>query len=266
MKVSRKELGLLLGLLGVLAGVAVYFLYFSPTQEKSDSLTNQNATLSSQVAILEQLYLNKDGFQEEIDRMTDEMEGVLYRFPVDVREEDSILLAINQEIMAPMSVSGLTIDGKVPVDFTAAKEANDVDHTYDYDDQLGDLAEDGSDTTTSYSSSADIPGFLQNRQITLNYLVDYEGMKKSVEGIVAQVDKTSIESINLAYDESTGLLSGSATYNMYCIPYQDEKVYVAPDFSAVILGTDNIFGTLDALGLNGAISDEIAGAMNGTEE
>jgi len=262
MKASRKEIGLLLGLLGILAGVIAYFLYFSTTQEKSDALANQNMGLASEVAVLEQLDLRKADYQSEIVRMNEEMENIYAQFPVDVREEDSILMAINQEILAPMSISGVTINGKVDVDFTADKEAKKAEHIYDYDDQLGELAVSDDGTTTDYSSSADIPGFLQNRQVTLNYTVDYEGMKRSVEGIVSRRDKTSIESINLAYDESTGLLSGSAIYNMYCIPYQEDKEYVAPDFSAVILGTDNIFGTLEASGLFASVTDEVSGAMN----
>lgn len=264
MKASRKEIGLLLGLLGVLCGVAAYFLYFSSTQEKSNALQNENVILASQVETLEELNLQSGNFESEMSRMKQEIENVYAEFPVDVKEEDAILMAINQELLAPMSISNLSINPKINVDFTAEKDAQAQEHHYDYDAQLGDLAPEGEETTTEYNTSADIPGFLQDRQVTMTYSVDYEGMKTAVNGIVARKDKTSIESISLAYDESTGLLSGNATYNMYCIPFQDDKEYVKPDFSAVILGTDNIFGTLDA-SLLGAITDAVNGAVNAEE-
>lgn len=262
MKASKKEIGLLLGLLGVLLGVGVYFLYFSSTQEKSDALEAENTVLRAQIDSLEQLNMQSGTYESEIARMSGEIDDVMNRFPVDVREEDCILLAINEEIGSPMSINALTINPKVAVDFRAEAEASRQEHLYDYDDQLGELAPEEEETTTEYSSSADIPGFLESRQMTMNYLVDYQGLKKSVDMIKTRLDKSSLESINLAYDESTGLLSGNATINMYCIPYQDDKEYKAPDFSAVLLGTDNIFGTLDGSILLNAVTDAVNGALN----
>ena len=32
--------------------------------------------------------------------------------------------------------------------------------------------------------------------------------------------------------------------NMYCVPNQEGKEYIQPNFSSVLLGTDNIFGTI----------------------
>ena len=47
----------------------------------------------------------------------------------------------------------------------------------------------------------------------------------------------------MVYDEQTGLLKGTTTVNMYCVPNQEGKEYEEPDFGGVLLGTDNIFGT-----------------------
>ena len=98
-------------------------------------------------------------------------------------------------------------------------------------------------TTDPNAVAAPAIGILQNRQITINYGVSYEGLKRSVQNIVEQTNRMAIESITVSYDDTTGLLIGSTTLNMYCIPGQD-KPYVQPNFSAVLLGTDNIFGTI----------------------
>ena len=41
---------------------------------------------------------------------------------------------------------------------------------------------------------------------------------------------------------------GSTVVNMYCVPGQEGKEYREPDFSSVLLGTDNIFGTIKIQG------------------
>ena len=58
----------------------------------------------------------------------------------------------------------------------------------------------------------------------------------------------AIETLTVTFDETTGLLIGSTTLNMYLAPYQAGKEYVQPDFSSVLLGTDNIFGTISIHG------------------
>ena len=58
----------------------------------------------------------------------------------------------------------------------------------------------------------------------------------------------AIETLTVTFDDSTGLLVGSTTLNMYLAPYQMGKEYVQPDFSSVLLGTDNIFGTISLHG------------------
>ena len=72
----------------------------------------------------------------------------------------------------------------------------------------------------------------------------YEGLKRGIKNICVQPNRMSIEKVTVAFDETTGLLAGSTVVNMYCVPGQEGKEYVEPDFSSVLLGTDNIFGTV----------------------
>lgn len=58
-----------------------------------------------------------------------------------------------------------------------------------------------------------------------------------------QTDRMVIDNLAVVYDEQTGLLKGSTTINMFCVPNQEGKEYEQPDFGGVLLGTDNIFGT-----------------------
>ena len=62
--------------------------------------------------------------------------------------------------------------------------------------------------------------------------------------VALQTNRTKIVGITASYDEMTGLLTCVANLNMYFITGQEDKTYVQPDFSSVIIGTDNPFGSI----------------------
>lgn len=251
MKVSKRDILILIGFLGILLGVCSYLFIFQPTMEKADALEQENQQLQMQIADLSSKMANKDTYLSETEKMNKEIKDIYQLFPVDVREEDCILLAINQELMSPMAISSITIDALEDVSFLDDIDTGaDVDHTYEIAEVEEYEAEEGMTDTAAPMTETEInadstnPYSLKNRRVTMNYAVSYEGLKRSIKNIALQTDRMVIDNVTVAYDESTGLLSGVTTVNMYCVWGQDDKEYVEPDFSSVLLGTDNIFGTI----------------------
>lgn len=252
MTVSKKDILLLIGFLGILAAVCSYLFVFQPTMEKADALEQENLQLQLRITDLTAKMANKDTYESRTEQMEQEMKAIYQLFPVDVREEDSILLAINQELMAPMKIDSITIEALQDVNFLEdADTGEEVEYIYEIDEieqyeaQEG-ITEETAATTTQADVSADStsPLSLKNRKVTINYTVSYEGLKRSVKNINMQTNRMTIDNVTVAYDETTGLLQGMTTVNMYCVWGQADKEYVAPDFSSVLLGTDNIFGTI----------------------
>lgn len=247
MKVTKRDILIILGFIGILAGALSYFFVFQPYMEKTQELISDNERLQGQINELQTISDNKTIYETETDRMLKEIDDIYKVFPVDVREEDCILMAINQEIISPMSLSSISINQVTDVDFTVGETYN-ADHEYTYDLGEGDVLgvdDEPADTTAQQTnSSSDTYGMLRNRQTTYNYTVSYEGLKRSIKHIGEQTNRVAIDSLTASFDDSTGLLTGSTTLNMYIVPYQEDKEYVQPNFSAVLLGTDNIFGTI----------------------
>lgn len=249
MKISKRDILLLVGFIGFFsAGVTWYFL-FQPTQEKVEAMRAENTRLEAQIKELTEKANNKEFYLSEMDRMQNEIEAIYQVFPVNVKAEDCIMLAINQELVAPMFVESVNIETVEMVDFSDHIDAQ-TEHEYTYDlgegDVLGVGEEDaGVDTTAQVETTTqDSLDMLYNRQTTFNYAVSYEGLKRSIKHIVDQSNRVAIESLTVAFDDSTGLLAGSTTLNMYLVPYQEGKEYVEQNLSSVLLGTDNIFGTI----------------------
>lgn len=225
-RMSGKDSLLLPALLGVLLAVVSYFLIYSPNREKTDALLAENEELAQSVTDLDARMQNKTFYLEETERMKQEIQDIYGLFPVDTREEDSILLAIDQEVSASMTVESVTIHSLEEVPFS--EDAQEEDSVEETEDDSGDGK----------------PFGLYSRQTTINYRVSYEGLKRSIRNICGQPNRMGIEKVSVAFDETTGMLTGSTVVNMYCMPEQEGREYQKPDFSSVLLGTDNIFGTI----------------------
>lgn len=250
MKVSKRDILLLVGFLGILAAVCSYVFVFQPTVEKNDALKQENLQLEQRIADLQAKSDNRDTYESETAQMRREMEEIYQLFPVDVREENAVLLAINQELLAPMEVESVTIDALLEVPFLdeaqqqempdATYEIDEVEELEDYEGTQEAPTPEAGDTTGAAGVN---PFRLMNRKATINYEISYEGLKRSVKNICMQTDRMVIDNLSVVYDEQTGLLKGTTTVNMYCVPDQEGKEYVEPDFGGVLLGTNNIFGT-----------------------
>lgn len=250
MKVSKRDVLLLLGFLGILAAVCSYVFVFQPTMEKTAALAEENKQLEDRIADLQNKSDNRDSYESQTAQMQREMEEIYQLFPVDVREENAVLLAINQELLSPMDVQSVTIDSLLEVPFVEEGQQEEMpDATYEIEeveeieDATGTQEAPTPDGGETQGAEGVNPFHLMNRKVTLNYEVSYEGLKRSVKNICMQTDRMVIDNLAVVYDEQTGLLRGVTTVNMFCVPEQEGKEYEEPDFGGVLLGTDNIFGT-----------------------
>lgn len=254
MKVAKRDVLLLLGLIGILLGVGAYFLVYQPTMEDAEALEQENQELQARINDLSSKMENKDSYIAQTESMLEEMEKIFEKFPVDVREEDGVMLAISQELIAPMMINSVGITACEPVVLQNSEE--DVDHTYEIDEieeyeaqeGIGDDPVSASDAAANGVDNSNMPSILMDRSVTMNYLVAYDGLKRGIKSISMQDNRMSINNLTVSYDEATGLLSGTTVVDMYCIPGQPGKEYVQPNFSSVLLGSDNIFGSIELYG------------------
>lgn len=252
MKISNRDKLLLIGFIGILLAVcSVYFIYM-PTMEKADALEAENVQLEQKISDLSVKMEQKDSYIADTQSMKQETEAIYQRFPVDVREEDALLLAINQELISPMVINNVSIGTYEPVAIPDIP-AEDVDHTYEIDEVEEYEAQEGitddaaaiQDVEADNTSASDSGSPLVDRNITINYLCTYAGLKRGIKNISVQENRMSIDNLTVVYDETTGLLTGTTSVDMYCVPGQSDKEYVQPNFSSVLLGTDNIFGSIE---------------------
>lgn len=65
MKVSKRDILILIGFLGILIGVCSFLFVFQPTMEKADALQQENMELQSRIADLQNKKNNKDTYEND---------------------------------------------------------------------------------------------------------------------------------------------------------------------------------------------------------
>lgn len=219
MKISKKEIYLLLALLGVGIAVCAWQFGFKKINEKTDALTAETDVLKVEISKYTAVKDNIELYNTGIEDATNHIADVLYDFPAMVMEEDMIMFGRSLE----KSIDDTTVS---TVSFGAPSNVYVVtSHPVE-----------ASTVPISYS--------LYNNAITVSYQTSYEGFKEIVDYIRSNKNRMTMENFSLAYDEATGLLTASTAVNMYSVTGTD-KEYTQQNLSGVGLGLDNIFGTIE---------------------
>ena len=218
MKVSKRDLYLLLALAGVIIAFCAWNFGFKKMNAKTESLRNDTAAIQAEIDKYSAVKNNIDIYQKGIEDATNKIAGILRKFPSDVLVEDAVMLGRELEKNdASTYVTSASVGNRVSV-YTAQSVPADA-------------------------TSSPVTYQLFRDQVGIAYTTSYKGFKEMLDYVNGHANRMSLESFSLSYDSATGLLSGSSAINMYCVTGTD-KAYVEQNLSGVKLGTDNIFGTI----------------------
>lgn len=221
--ISSRDKKLLLFVAGIGVLLLVFFLVFRPTREKTQVLKDENAQLLNQVAELTLLDQNKETYLEETSNMNSEIVENLTHFPVAVKEEDTIMYAVELEDHNDMVINSISISpeellytSSIPVTSPAVK-----------------VAPEGVDVT---------PLYLYNTNSIYSFTSSYEGFKENLAMIQKDADKKNVNALSLAYDSESGMLIGTMSVNMFAVDGTGAE-YTEPDIPNMKIGVSNVFGT-----------------------
>ena len=210
MKISNRDKGLLLGLLGVVLAVVSYVLIYNPTTLKTETLKTEVAALQKRVDKLTELENNMDHYKKQIEVNKEVAEKVVERFPAEIKPENEIVYVIELEDELDVQFPTLTYGTPVEVAVT--------------DKNAG---------VNAYCTA-----------LNLSYRATYQGLKDVILHTAGKTDRMVVDSLTASFDATTGNLAGSMTINMYTLT-GTEKVYEKPYVPSMYMGLPNIFGTIE---------------------
>ena len=107
MKISMRDKKMLLMFLGVGVFAAGYFLGYRPQMEEAENIQAANVPLQDRLDDLLKLAENKDFYIEETNSIQEQIDKYTSEFPVNVRQEDGIVLSMDMENSLDMQISNV---------------------------------------------------------------------------------------------------------------------------------------------------------------
>jgi hypothetical protein len=191
----------LLLFIGLVVFLASYFLVYMNLTEKTDAINTEKAALEARLDILEGYYAKLPEYREGIEDNREKINIMLSRYYNVEQPEDFIMFATAMENEIGVGVTTLAFADPEPIaEIAGVKESEADDEKVPAEPLL----------LTAFGISSDMTG-------TMNYAQ----MKKALEFIYNQKDATTLDSLNVSFDSSTGLLLGNFTINKYFITGRD---------------------------------------------
>ena len=229
---KKKELQLLLIVLGILVLFASYWFAFRNFEAKAEQLETENAELQQQVDKLEILEAKRPEYLESIDQMKAADTDIINMFASGVQREDQIMYLYNMELVDAndVKVPAVSMSAEQPVVYPGSLTTDDG---YELtDDGIGmNMLESTVTLTTTNNGLVNV----------LNYIYKLDTRK-------------AITSVSLSVSND-GYLTGNMGLNFYYLTGTD-KPYIAPDIQGVPVGTSNFFGALNGNAGGGQTAEE----------
>ncbi|MCM1102748.1 MAG: hypothetical protein NC409_01480 [Clostridium sp.] len=263
MKVTKQQVNVLIMVLGVVIIALTYFYGVKKLDEKTEMLEIENSQLRAEIETLQQLQLKQNSYISDTEMMKGLCEAIVEVFPSRILNEDEIMYAVSLENQVGCYFSYVgtpeTQNIEIPLNERENILANVTDLTGAIEQNSGLVNEE------EIFSAQGI--MLANSASMNNFTCTYDQFKQLVKLIRENEDMRSIDEINLAYDNTTGSLTGSMTINYYSMIGTDRQ-YEQPPTGVAGYGVDCIFGAvIKETEQESPVTDEaLEGAEDGAEE
>ena len=240
---SERDLKALLGLAMIVVAALAYFIGFKVFLESATVTKNENVQLEARLLYLQQKDANKQKVIEQTEDYKKKIDELVMKYPSKVTPEKVFYDMCNLDVKL----------GKANYTSVVA-EMNGLF----YPEGSGDAASSDStestqttDTTQSANESAE-HGFTSDGVVTVYKTqvtsqikdLSYSGLKTMIKAVKDYDGRMTMDSMNLKFAKSSGLLEGTIVYELYALE-GSPKEYVEPDIR-MESGVNNIFGTFDA--------------------
>ena len=219
MQLQKKDIKLIIVMVGVLILVVAYFVVYRNYDQKTQDLQSQIDSLQPELQQLREYDEHKQEYLDGTEACKENMKSIMSSLPTSVWTEDQIMLARRMEEDLDITDTSESFTDPIVVTQFKGTPLDDIDN---YSDQV-DM------TSNKY-------------QMTLAADMDYSQMKDFLDYVYDEDYMTGLDSVNMSYDAEKAALNVSAVINQYTLSYQDapEEDHKVPEVSK---GVKDPFGT-----------------------
>lgn len=225
MKIAKKDIALIMIVLGLVLVFCSFKFAFSPALDKVDEEKSKQAELQTKIDEVKKVAGTEPDMEKEIAGWTKEIEDMLAKYHAAYSYEDGILW------MKQIEDAG-TASGNPVISAYTVNEIGAASLTTTVEGQGAFSGKVYGKGTTSYS---------------FDYAVaDYNSLKSFLDYIVTASNREGVKTIDnmsFAVDDKTGEISGSVNMTVYSVTdLANVLLYKLPSVDGVNQGVSNIFG------------------------
>ncbi|GHV33554.1 hypothetical protein FACS18949_07800 [Clostridia bacterium] len=218
MRLTKRETNTILITLGLGIFAAGYFLVYSDFTKQTQAVQDEIAILAPRSAELEAHVSRIPLYNMGIEAFAEAAKENLSWFPPSVRTEDWIMYSVGLETDTDMEISSASFSDPAELaSFTAKTEVGGSASLY-----------------RAYGTTLNITNRLS-----------YSDLKKTLDLITSNPERTALESVSVSYDASGGILSGTMTISKTFVD-NGSYVYTPTDVPYGSVGVDSPFGAAAA--------------------
>jgi hypothetical protein len=236
---ERDKMRLFITFALVILFTAYRFVYYSNIQN-AKAIEKEISLLEVQESELQLKYEILDQIEEENEVISKKISEIINRYGTGASTEKTIMYLDSLEKESGMQIN--VISFSEPENIYTASQSEGSQVTAEGTTSEDGLAEGDALAVDQNLTEGMVRGY--NSIVSIEFKVNYEGLKKSINYINNNPERMNIREINLVYDTETGILSGSMKINMYHL-IETKSDYIAPEMASVEIGTSNIFGTIE---------------------
>ena len=212
---SKRDVNLLLVVLGLAIVLATYFLVYSNFTRQTETLNTEIVNLRPRLIQLQEHEANIPIYDLGIVDATTRINEEKQTYVQEIRTEDLIMYAVMLEDEMGISISSASFTPPTLIsEFTAPNENGDP----------------------AYYSAYKV-------SMTLNAKFGYEPLKDAINRIYETVDKTMLDDVSITFDVETGGLLGNITISKVFVT-DGTYVYEPTQVPVGASGTVNPFATI----------------------
>ena len=220
MTLQKKDIKLIIVLVGVLVLVIAYFAVFRTYRDKTDDLQSQIDSLQPELQQLREYDDHKQEYLDGIDAYKENAKSIMSSLPSSIWTEDQIMFLSMMEDDLDIEAQSETFTDPTVLTQFSGTPLEDIDN---------------------YNDKVDMTA--QKYQTTLSVNMDYNKFKDFIDYIYAEENMTGIDSVSLSYNAEDADLGISTVINQYSLSYDgaEEETHSVPEVSS---GVSDPFGTI----------------------
>ncbi len=263
MKLGNTEKALIMVIIGVAIMLLGIIYIAKPNYESAQSIAAENVTLQARLDELNEKQSHREETLAETAEYEEEYDTILNSFPADLNQEIIIMFLEGIHDSNEMNWQSVSMgreeqfyalgsggaDASIATDDTADTSTEASTEEASSEEQTTDAAAtDGTATTST--------GLQCYRAIfPIAYAGSYESLKNVVNYVDTNSDRMTINSIDIAYDETNDVYTGNMELYCYAVKGEDRPER-SVELNEIQTGVDNLFntgyveGAADTEGLN----------------